>query len=62
MATLVMLVCALPAAYYTPRNRFRGRNAFLLLITQRFAPTALVIGIYREMGALDLTPSWPSSW
>jgi multiple sugar transport system permease protein len=56
-ATIVTLVCALPAAYYTARNRFRGRNAFLLLIlvTQMFAPTALVIGIYREMVALNLT-------
>ncbi|MEU5877520.1 carbohydrate ABC transporter permease [Spirillospora sp. NPDC047279] len=56
-ATLVTLLCALPAAYYTARNRFRGRNGFLLLvlITQMFAPTALVIGIYREMVALDLT-------
>ncbi|MDL4775864.1 MULTISPECIES: carbohydrate ABC transporter permease [Thermomonosporaceae] len=57
VATLVTLLCALPAAYYTARNRFRGRNAFLLLVlvTQMFAPTALVIGIYREMVALNLT-------
>jgi multiple sugar transport system permease protein len=56
-ATLVTLLCALPAAYYTARNRFWGRNGFLLLIlvTQMFAPTALVIGIYREMVALNLT-------
>ncbi|WP_067484012.1 carbohydrate ABC transporter permease [Actinomadura hibisca] len=56
-ATLVTLACALPAAYYSARNRFRGRGAFLLLVlvTQMFAPTALVIGIYREMVALDLT-------
>lgn len=56
-ATLVTLVAALPAAYYTARNRFRGRGAFLLLIlvTQMFAPTALVVGIYREMVALNLT-------
>jgi multiple sugar transport system permease protein len=57
VATLVTLVVALPAAYYTARNRFRGRNAFMLLIliTQMFAPTALVIGIYREMVSLNLT-------
>lgn len=57
VATLVTLACAMPAAYYTARNRFRGRGAFLLLVlvTQMFAPTALVIGIYREMVALDLT-------
>ncbi|MFA1548427.1 carbohydrate ABC transporter permease [Actinomadura chokoriensis] len=57
VATLVTLACALPAAYYTARNRFRGRGLFLLLVlvTQMFAPTALVIGIYREMVALNLT-------
>ncbi|WP_433474263.1 carbohydrate ABC transporter permease [Spirillospora sp. CA-142024] len=56
-ATVVTLACAMPAAYYTARNRFRGRGAFLLLVlvTQMFAPTALVIGIYREMVALNLT-------
>jgi multiple sugar transport system permease protein len=53
----VTLACAMPAAYYTARNRFRGRGAFLLLVlvTQMFAPTALVIGIFREMVALNLT-------
>jgi multiple sugar transport system permease protein len=57
VATLIALLVALPAAYYTARNRFRGRGAFLLLVlvTQMFAPTALVIGIYREMVALNLT-------
>jgi multiple sugar transport system permease protein len=49
-ATLLVLVVSLPAAYYTARYRYRGRLLFLLLvlITQMFAPTALVIGIYRE--------------
>jgi multiple sugar transport system permease protein len=49
-ATLLVLAVALPAAYYTARHRYRGRLAFLLLVlvTQMFAPTALVIGIYRE--------------
>jgi multiple sugar transport system permease protein len=62
VATLVTLAAALPAAYYTARNRFRGRGAFLLLIlvTQMFAPTALVVGIYREMVALNLTDTLAS--
>jgi multiple sugar transport system permease protein len=49
-ATVVVLLVALPAAYYTARYRYRGRLLFLLLVlvTQMFAPTALVIGIYRE--------------
>jgi len=50
-ATLVVLVFAVPAAYYVARNKFRGRTAFLMLvlITQMFSPTALVVGIFREM-------------
>ncbi|WP_406443388.1 carbohydrate ABC transporter permease [Streptomyces sp. NBC_00631] len=56
-ATLLTLAAALPAAYYTARHRFRGRGAFLVLVltTQMFAPTALLVGIYRELVGLDLT-------
>jgi multiple sugar transport system permease protein len=55
-ATLVALAVSLPAAYYTARYRYRGRTAFLLLVlvTQMFAPTALVIGLYREFISLGL--------
>ena len=59
-ATLLVLAVSLPAAYYTARYRFRGRLAFLLLvlITQMFAPTALVIGIYREFVSIgDIVPA-----
>ena len=49
-ATALALLVAIPAAYYTARRRFRGRGAFLLLvlITQMFQPTSLIIGIYQE--------------
>ncbi|KWX02983.1 ABC-type sugar transport system [Carbonactinospora thermoautotrophica] len=59
-STLITLAAALPAAYYTARNRFRGRTAFLLLVlvTQMFAPTALVVGIYREMLAFGLVNTY----
>jgi multiple sugar transport system permease protein len=55
-STAVALAVSLPAAYYTARHRFHGRTAFLLLvlITQMFAPTALVIGLYREFVSLGL--------
>ncbi len=58
-ATLVVLLVALPAAYYTARYRFRGRMVFLLLIlvTQMFQPTAMLVGIYREFVALGLNNS-----
>jgi multiple sugar transport system permease protein len=59
-STLVVLAVSLPAAYYVARHRFRGRAAFLLLVlvTQMFAPTALVIGIYREFLTLDLVNTY----
>jgi len=49
-ATALALLVAIPAAYYTARRRFRGRGLFLLLvlITQMFQPTSLIIGIYQE--------------
>ncbi|WP_282692225.1 carbohydrate ABC transporter permease [Streptomyces sp. CC208A] len=55
-STLLVLLAALPAAYYTARVRFRGRTAFLLLVlvTQMFQPTALQVGLYREFHALGL--------
>jgi multiple sugar transport system permease protein len=65
-ATAIVILVAIPAAYFTARFTFRGRLAFLALIviTQMFAPTSLVVGIYREFydfglintyGALILT-------
>jgi multiple sugar transport system permease protein len=53
-ATVLVLLVAVPAAYYTARNKFRGRGAFLLLVlvTQMFQPTAMLVGLYREF--LDL--------
>ncbi|MDQ1495199.1 MAG: multiple sugar transport system permease protein [Actinomycetota bacterium] len=55
-ATVLVLLVALPAAYYTSRHRFRGRLAFLLLvlITQMFQPTAMLVGIYREFFSFHL--------
>jgi multiple sugar transport system permease protein len=51
VSTAIVLLVSLPAAYYTARHDFRGKRAFLylVLITQMFAPVALVIGIYREV-------------
>ena len=55
-ATLLVLLVALPAAYYTARIRFRGRKLFLLLVlvTQMFQPTALRVGLYREFDRLGM--------
>jgi multiple sugar transport system permease protein len=55
-ATALVLVVALPAAYYTARRRFRGRSLFLLLVlaTQMFQPAAMLVGIQREFTDFDL--------
>jgi multiple sugar transport system permease protein len=57
-STVIVVLAAAPAAYYTARHRFPGRSAFLLivLVTQMFSPTALVVGLYRqffEFGLVD---------
>jgi len=62
-ATLLVLLVALPAAYYTSRHRFHGRGSFLILVlaTQMLQPTALIVGIYKEFldfGLLNLNPVW----
>src|SRR5204862_1302718 len=55
-STAIVVLAAAPAAYYTARHRFPGRTAFLfvVLVTQMFSPTALVVGLYREFFELDL--------
>ncbi|HEY2166677.1 MAG TPA: carbohydrate ABC transporter permease [Jatrophihabitantaceae bacterium] len=55
-ATLVVLLVALPAAYYTARRKFRGRTMFLLLVlaTQMFQPAAMLVGIQREFTSFNL--------
>jgi len=59
-ATLMVLAVSLPAAYFLARYRFRFRGAFLLLVlaTQMFSPTALIIGIFREVDFFNLLDSY----
>ncbi|MCX4751570.1 carbohydrate ABC transporter permease [Kitasatospora sp. NBC_01287] len=58
-STLLVLAVALPAAYYTARMTFRGRKLFMLLVlvTQMFQPTSLLVGLYREFFQLDMLNS-----
>lgn len=61
-STILVLLVAIPAAYYTARQRFRGRAFFMLLVlvTQMFQPTAMLVGIYREFlsfGMIDTVSS-----
>jgi multiple sugar transport system permease protein len=56
VSTVLAVAVAIPAAYHTARRRFRGRSAFLflVLVTQMFSPTTLVVGLYREFFQLGL--------
>jgi multiple sugar transport system permease protein len=59
-STLIVVVACIPAAYITARFRFPGRTAFLLLVlvTQMFSPTSLVVGIYREFFEANLVNTY----
>ncbi|MGH7279606.1 MAG: carbohydrate ABC transporter permease [Candidatus Rokuibacteriota bacterium] len=61
-STALALLAAIPAAYYTARHRFPGLSAFLflVLVTQMFSPTALVVGLYREFFELGLVNTYTS--
>ncbi|HWM74635.1 MAG TPA: carbohydrate ABC transporter permease [Nocardioides sp.] len=59
-ATLLVLVVALPAAYYTARQNFPGKTLFLLLVlvTQMLQPTVLTAGLFREFLAWGINDTW----
>jgi multiple sugar transport system permease protein len=59
-ATVLVLLVALPAAYYTARFRFPGRLVFLFLVivTQMLQPAILTAGIFREFTLLGLNDTW----
>jgi multiple sugar transport system permease protein len=59
-STLLTIVAAAPAAYYTARNQFRGRRLYmnLVLVTQMFSPIALLIGLYREFLQVGLVDNY----
>ncbi|MCC9194540.1 carbohydrate ABC transporter permease [Arthrobacter sp. zg-Y916] len=59
-STILVLLVATPAAYYTARFRFPGRMAFLFLviITQMLQPAVLTAGLFRQMLWLDLNDTW----
>lgn len=58
-ATAIVLLVAIPAAYYSARHRFRGRSLFLLLVlaTQMLQPAAMLVGIQREFSNFNLPPT-----
>lgn len=59
-ATLLVLLVALPAAYYTARFRFPGRMVFmfLVIVTQMLQPAVLTSGLFRQFISLGLSDTW----
>lgn len=55
-ATLLALICGVPAAYALARIAFPGRRQFMLLVlvTQMFSPIVIILGLYRMMAAYQL--------
>ena len=60
LATVLVLLVCVPAAYYTARFRFPGRSVFLFLVvvTQMLPPTVLAAGLFKEMVEIGLNDTW----
>jgi len=59
-AMLLVLVCAIPAAYALGRLRFAGRRPilFAILTTQMFSPIVLIIALFSEFTHYGLLEGW----
>lgn len=59
-ATVLVLLVALPAAYYTARFKFPGRMVFLFLVivTQMLQPAVLVSGLFRQFSTWGISDTW----
>ena len=55
-ATLVAMLCGIPAAYAMARMNFRGKKLYLgfVIMSQMFSPVVLLVGISRLMNTLHL--------
>ncbi len=55
-ATLLAMICGIPAAYAMARMDFRGKKAYLgfVIMSQMFSPVVLLVGISRLMNTLHL--------
>ena len=55
-ATVVAMLCGIPAAYAMARMDFRGKKAYLgfVIMSQMFSPVVLLVGISRLMNTLHL--------
>lgn len=55
-ATLIAMICGIPAAYAMARMSFRGKKVYLgfVIMSQMFSPVVLLVGISRLMNTLHL--------
>ena len=55
-ATLLAMLCGIPAAFAMARMNFKGKKAFLgfVIVSQMFSPVVLLIGISQLMNTLHL--------
>ena len=58
-ATVLAMLCGIPAAYAMARMNFKGKKAFLgfVIMSQMFSPVVLLIGISQLMNTLHLNDS-----
>ena len=55
-ATLLAILCGIPAAYALARMRFKGKGIFVgaVIMSQMCSPVVLLVGIYRMMVNINL--------
>lgn len=58
-ATLIAMICGIPAAYAMARMKFRGKKFFLgfVIMSQMFSPVVLLVGISSLMKNIHLNDS-----
>lgn len=58
-ATLIAIVCGIPAAYALSRMKFKGKGFFMgaVIMSQMFSPVVLLVGINRMMSTIGLKDS-----
>lgn len=55
-ATILAILCGIPAAYALSRMKFKGKGFFMgaVIMSQMFSPVVLLVGIYRMMVNMGL--------
>lgn len=58
-ATLIAILCGIPAAYALSRMKFKGKGFFMgaVIMSQMFSPVVLLVGINRMMSGIGLKDS-----